>query len=80
MPAFYAFALIGMFAATSALGASKCGFYMNFEPIASVLLAVPILGQRLEPIQLAGGALVVAALFLFRPLRADPDPQRLPPP
>ena len=62
-----------------ALGASKCGFYMNFEPIASVLLAVPILGQTLAPMQLAGGALVVAALFLFRPLRADPVPARLPP-
>ncbi len=69
-PLFYAFALIGLFAAISTIGASKSGFYMNFEPIASVLLSVPILGQRLAPIQLAGGTLVVAALFLFRPLRA----------
>lgn len=77
MPFFYAFAFIGLFVATGALGAAKIGFYMNFEPIASVLLAVPILGQRLAPIQLAGGALVIAALFLFRPLRASPDPVRL---
>lgn len=69
MPFFYAFALIGLFVAISSIGASKSGFYMNFEPIASVLLAVPVLGQRLAPIQLAGGALVIAALFLFRPLR-----------
>ncbi|MBI2315629.1 MAG: DMT family transporter [Betaproteobacteria bacterium] len=69
MPFFYAFALIGLFLAISSIGASKSGFYMNFEPIASVLLAAPILGQRLAPIQLAGGTLVVAALFLFRPLR-----------
>ena len=42
---------------------------MNFEPIAAVILAALILGQRLEPVQLAGGALVVGALFLFRPPR-----------
>ena len=45
----------------------RAGFYMNFEPVASVLLAALILGQVLAPIQLAGAALVVAALFLFRP-------------
>lgn len=77
MPFFYAFAFIGLFVASGALGTSKSGFYMNFEPIASVLLAVPILGQRLAPIQLAGGALVIAALFLFRPLRAGPEPASL---
>ncbi|MBI4294169.1 MAG: EamA family transporter [Betaproteobacteria bacterium] len=76
MPFFYAFALIGLFVAISSIGASKSGFYMNFEPIASVLLAVPILGQTLAPIQLAGGALVITALFLFRPLRTGPEPAR----
>ena len=35
--------------------------------VASVLLAAIILGQTLSPVQLAGAALVVAALFLFRP-------------
>jgi drug/metabolite transporter (DMT)-like permease len=67
VPFFYAFAMIGIFTATARLGPMRVGFYMNFEPIAAVVLAALILGQRLEPIQLAGGALVVAALFLFRP-------------
>jgi drug/metabolite transporter (DMT)-like permease len=65
--AFYAFALIGLFLASVRIGATRAGFYMNFEPIASVLLAALILGQRLAPVQLAGAALVIAALFLFRP-------------
>jgi drug/metabolite transporter (DMT)-like permease len=64
---FYAFAMIGLFAATVRLGPTRTGFFMNFEPIAAVLLAALILGQTLAPIQLAGAALVVAALFLFRP-------------
>jgi len=67
VPFFYAFGVIGLFAATSQLGPAKVGFYMNFEPIASVMLAALLLGQKLAPVQLAGAALVIAALFLFRP-------------
>jgi drug/metabolite transporter (DMT)-like permease len=64
---FYAFATIGLFAATVQLGAMRTGFYMNFEPIATVLLSALILGQHLAPIQLLGAGLVLAALFPFRP-------------
>jgi drug/metabolite transporter (DMT)-like permease len=64
---FYSFALIGLFAASVRIGPMRTGFYMNFEPIAAVLLAALILGQTLAPIQLAGAALVICALFLFRP-------------
>jgi drug/metabolite transporter (DMT)-like permease len=67
---FYAFALIGVFAATARLGPARVGFYMNFEPVAAVLLAAAILGQTLAPVQLAGAALVTGALFLFRSGRA----------
>jgi drug/metabolite transporter (DMT)-like permease len=69
VPFFYAFGLIGLFVVTAALGPGRTGFYMNFEPIAAVALAAPILGQKLAPVQLAGAALVVAALCLFRPPR-----------
>jgi drug/metabolite transporter (DMT)-like permease len=74
--AFYAFALIGLFLAGVRIGATRAGFYMNFEPIASVLLAALILGQRLAPVQLAGAALVIAALFLFRPPAAASPSRR----
>jgi drug/metabolite transporter (DMT)-like permease len=71
VPLFYAFGMIGVFAATVQLGPARTGFYMNFEPIAAVLLSALILGQTLAPVQLAGGALVIAALFLFRPPPRD---------
>lgn len=71
MPFFYAFGMIGLFAATVRLGPMRTGFYMNFEPIAAVVLAALILDQRLAPVQLAGAALVIAALFLFRPPPRD---------
>jgi drug/metabolite transporter (DMT)-like permease len=74
--AFYTFALIGLFFASVRIGATRAGFYMNFEPIASVLLAALILGQRLAPVQLAGAGLVIAALFLFRPPAAASPSRR----
>jgi probable blue pigment (indigoidine) exporter len=67
VPFFYAFGMIGVFLASVRLGAMRTGFFMNFEPIAAVLLSALILGQTLQPIQLAGAALVIGALFLFRP-------------
>jgi drug/metabolite transporter (DMT)-like permease len=74
--AFYTFALIGLFLAAVRIGAARAGFYMNFEPLASVLLAALILDQRLAPVQLAGAALVIAALFLFRPPAAASPSRR----
>jgi drug/metabolite transporter (DMT)-like permease len=67
MTGFYAFAMIGIFAASARYGAMRSAFWLNFEPIAAVLLSALILGQTLAPVQLAGAALVVSALFLFRP-------------
>ena len=64
---FYAFGMIGIFTATVKLGPARTGFFMNFEPIATVLLSAVLLGQTLAPVQLAGAALVILALFLFRP-------------
>jgi drug/metabolite transporter (DMT)-like permease len=69
---FYTLGTIGVFAATAREGPTRVGFFMNFEPVATVVLSALILGQTLAPIQLAGAALVICALFLFRP------PPRLP--
>jgi drug/metabolite transporter (DMT)-like permease len=64
---FYAFGIIGIITATVKLGPARTGFFMNFEPIAALLLSALLLGQTLAPVQLAGAALVILALFLFRP-------------
>ena len=78
VPFLFAYAMIGLLAATGSLGPSRSGFYMNAEPVASVLLSAAILGQQLAPIQLVGAALVITALFVFRPLKpaAPVLPQR----
>lgn len=76
VPFFFAFAMIGLFAATVGLGAVRTGFFMNFEPVAALLLSALILGQVLAAIQLAGAALVICALFLFRPPPAIAAPSR----
>jgi len=71
---FYAFGTIGLFAATVHVGAMRTGFFMNFEPIGTLLLSALLLHQHLAPVQLVGAALVVAALFLFRPPPRAPVP------
>jgi drug/metabolite transporter (DMT)-like permease len=63
---FYTGAVITLFAAVAAIGPVRTALVMNFEPIASIILGALVLGQRLAPIQLAGAACVIAALFLVR--------------
>jgi len=69
LPIAFAVGITGLLVAAASLGPAKSSFYMNFEPVASIFLSAIILDQRLTPIQLIGAALVIAALFLFRPLR-----------
>lgn len=50
-----------LFAALARIGATRTAVVLNVEPVGAVLLGWIFLGERLGPIQLAGGALVVAA-------------------
>jgi drug/metabolite transporter (DMT)-like permease len=61
---FYSFAFIGLFVAVGVLGPVRAALVMNFEPVASVILAWLILGQRLSAGQLVGAAFVIAAITL----------------
>jgi drug/metabolite transporter (DMT)-like permease len=60
----YSFAFISLFVAVAALGPVRAALVMNFEPVASVILAWLILGQRLSAGQLVGAAFVVGAITL----------------
>jgi drug/metabolite transporter (DMT)-like permease len=62
--AFYTFAFIALFVAVGVLGPVRAALIMNFEPVASLVLAWLILGQGLAPWQLVGAALVLAAITL----------------
>jgi len=66
----YTVAMTSVLFAASVLGATRVAVVMNVEPIASLVLTFLILGERLGPLQLLGAALVIGAIFLFRPQRA----------
>jgi len=46
------------------LGAARAGLYLYLEPIATLALAVPLLGEPLGPFILLGGGLVLAGVWL----------------
>ncbi len=66
LPIIYAIASMAFFAGLSRVGAVRSGFFMNFEPIATITLAYIVLGQTLTPLQMVGAAMVIATLFAVR--------------
>ena len=73
------FAIAGFLGALSLIGPSRASILSTVEPVVTVVLAYAILGERLAPAQLAGGAMVVAACVLLQ-LRREPAPAREPAP
>lgn len=65
----YAVAMTSILFAAATLGPTRVAVVMNVEPLASIVLTYLVLGERLGPMQLVGAALVIAAIFLFRPRR-----------
>lgn len=56
------------------LGASRSAILSTVEPLLTIVLAALILGERMQPVQLLGGALIIAsvALLQLRPVRRAP--------
>lgn len=52
------------------LGAARAGLYLYLEPLATLALAVPLLGEPFGPFIAAGGALVLAGVALGQRGRA----------
>jgi drug/metabolite transporter (DMT)-like permease len=46
------------------LGATRAGIYLYFEPLATLALAVPLLGEPFGPVAMLGGALVLAGVYV----------------
>ena len=66
----YAFAMIGFFIAISMIGPTRASLLSYAEPVIAAALGVIMLGEMLVPVQIAGIALVIAALIgatLWRP-------------
>jgi drug/metabolite transporter (DMT)-like permease len=65
----YAVAMTSILYLAAVLGATRVAVVMNVEPLASIVLTFLILGERMRPLQLLGAAFVIAAIFLFRPVK-----------
>lgn len=57
---------LGFLAGIRALGGTRAGILMLFEPVVGVTLAAWLLGERLLPIQILGGAAILAAAALIQ--------------
>ena len=58
-------AILLFYTGVGIVGASTASLLGNVEPVTSVLLAYAVLGEALSPVQLGGGALVVASVALI---------------
>lgn len=65
-------AVAAFFAALPLLGASDVAVVSTAEPVVSVAVAAVVLGERLGPLQLAGGVLVLLAVVVLA--RLEPEP------
>jgi drug/metabolite transporter (DMT)-like permease len=51
-------------AGVAALGPTRAGLYLYLEPLATLVLAVPLLGEPFGPMTALGGALVLGGVYL----------------
>lgn len=66
VPVTYLIAVMSFFAAIAMISGPRVAVYLNAEPIVVIALAAALLGEALSPLQAAGAALVVTAIFLAR--------------
>ena len=65
-------AVSAFFAALERLGPADTSVVSTVEPLVSVLVAAAVLGERLGPLQVAGGMLVLGAVVALARLRPVP--------
>jgi drug/metabolite transporter (DMT)-like permease len=59
-------AFFTLYLSTQRIGPFRTALYMNLEPFMTAVLSAIILGDRLTPIQILGGVIMIAALCLFQ--------------
>jgi drug/metabolite transporter (DMT)-like permease len=59
----YSIGLVALFTSATRIGPLRTGLVMNLEPIVAIGGSWLLLGQGLTPVQLAGGALVIAGII-----------------
>ena len=59
-------AIFALYVSTQRIGPFRTALYMNLEPLMTTGLSAVVLGDRLTPLQVAGGAAMIAALCAFQ--------------
>jgi probable blue pigment (indigoidine) exporter len=59
-------AILTLYVSTQRIGPFRTALYMNLEPLMTSVLSAVILGDRMTPLQVAGGAVMIAALCAFQ--------------
>ncbi|NBW00415.1 MAG: EamA/RhaT family transporter [Betaproteobacteria bacterium] len=62
-------AIVGFFIGVRILGAADASTLSTLEPVVTILLAAIFLGERLEPVQLVGAAVVLGAVVWLTRIR-----------
>ena len=70
-------AIAMFFAGLKLVGPSAASILSTIEPVVTVTLAAIVFGERMSPVQLAGGALVLTAVLVLR-ARAHAEPVAAP--
>ena len=59
-------AVLALYVSTQRIGPFRTALYMNLEPLLTAVLSAIVIGERMTPVQIAGGAVMIAALFVFQ--------------
>ena len=62
-------AILALYVSTERIGPFRTALFMNLEPLMTAALSAVVLGDRLTPLQVLGGAIMIAALWLFQARR-----------
>jgi probable blue pigment (indigoidine) exporter len=62
-------AILALYVSTERIGPFRTALFMNLEPLMTAALSAIVLGDRLTPLQVLGGAMMIAALCLFQARR-----------
>jgi probable blue pigment (indigoidine) exporter len=62
-------AILALYVSTQRIGPFRTALFMNLEPLMTAALSAAVLGDRLTPLQVLGGVLMIAALCFFQARR-----------
>jgi probable blue pigment (indigoidine) exporter len=59
-------AILALYVSTQRIGPFRTALFMNLEPFMTAVLSAIVLGDRMTPLQMFGGAVMIAALCVFQ--------------